>query len=858
MMRFLLLSTAFAFAADSSPQAEFFESKIRPMLAKNCFACHTTTKMGGLEMVSREALVKGGSRGPAVVTGDPGASLLLKAVRHDDEKLKMPPSGKLTETEISDLAAWIKDGAVWPESKAKAVQGYKITPEHRSWWAFQPVRKPVAPMVKDRAWVKTGIDRFILAKLESKGLKPVAPADRRSLIRRLYFDLTGLAPAPDEVDAFVNDKSPEALTKVVDRLLASPNYGERWGRYWLDVARYSDDKLNSTMDEPYDNAHRYRDWVIQAFNDDMPYDLFVKAQIAGDQLAHPQKQKLVAGLGFYGLSPEFQDDRVDATTRGFLALTAACAQCHDHKFDPIPTKDYYALLGVFSNTSKSEYPLAPEAEVKEFARLKERIEAKQKEIDEFQEKQAMQLAEIFARQTAEYLRAARKEGGAESLDKELMERLEKYLAEPTHEHPFLASSPEQVQELLLEVIAEKKKIDETNFIRLGGSQVRRNLASADLLSLPRDKYFLWRDFLNKDRVGKLESGIFYFRGDKLDRFLSGPWKSHLERLRAELAQRKKDLPPQYPYYHVVKDADTPKNLRIRIRGSMENLGEEAPRAFLSVLSEKEPAAFQKGSGRLELAEAIASPANPLTARVMVNRIWQSRFGTGIVATSSNFGQLGEKPSHPELLDYLAARFVEQGWSMKALHREILLSSVYQLAARHDERNFAVDPDNRLLWRANRRRLDIEPLRDVLLQVAGELDQTSGGPPKKLTADDNKRRTVYGFVSRRRLDGTLALFDFPNPNSTSEQRIQTATPLQQLFFLNSGFVEARAKALSERLQGMGTDDASRIREAYRLLYSRVPAPEETRAGIEYLQAEPKDGWTRYAQTLLSSNELLFVN
>ena len=855
---FLLLPAALI-AADSAP-AEFFEMKVRPLLATNCFTCHTgANKMGGLEMVSREALLKGGGRGPALTPGDPDASLLIRAVRQIDDKLKMPPSGKLSDTEIGDLAAWIKNGAIWPEAtaaKAAVATGYKITPEQRAWWAFQPVRKPASPAVKDKAWPRTDIDRFVLARLEAKGLKPVAPADRRSLIRRAYFDMIGLPPRPEEVDEFLKDTSPAAFAKVVDKLLASPHYGERWGRYWLDIARYSDDKLNSTQDEPYANAWRYRDWVIQAFHDDMPYDLFVKAQIAGDQLPRPDKDKFVAGLGFYSLSPEFQDDRVDATTRGFLALTAACAQCHDHKFDPIPTKDYYAMLGVFSSTRISEFPLAPAAVVKKYKESKEGVEAQQKEIDEFLDKQASQLAEIFAARTARYLGAARG-GEAGDLDTETLDRWKKYLA-AEREHPFLNEgvTPEAFQERLLDVIKEKKKIDETNFIRLGGSQARNDLARADLLSLERDKYFFWRDLMGKDRFGKFESGLFYYRSGKIERFLSGPWLAHLNALRAELDRRKKAVPEPYPFYHTIIDIEKPRNTRVQIRGSRDNLGEEAPRAFMTILCDGAPIPFANGSGRLELAEAIASDKNPLTARVMVNRLWQWHFGRPLVGTPSNFGQLGEKPSHPELLDYLAARFMEQGWSVKKLHREVLLSRVYQLSAAVTPINAAEDPDNRLLWHFPRRRLDIEPLRDTLLEVTGELDTTPGGAPSRLTEESNRRRTVYGFVSRRRLDGTLALFDFPNPNSHSEARIETGTPLQQLFFLNSAFIEARAKAFAKRIEGAG-DEAGRVALAYRILYSRAPRPEEVRLALEFVRAE-KDGWARYAQALLGSNELLFVN
>ncbi len=368
-MRAVLLAILCVGLASAKDPVEFFETQVRPLLAENCFACHTQSKMGGLEMTSREALLRGGNSGPAVEPKAPERSLLIQAVRYEHERIKMPPAGKLSDEQIAALVRWVDEGAVWPESAAAAApKKLKITDEQRRYWAFQPIAKPTPP---DAAGAVTPIDRFVLARLAKEGVKPAAPVDKRTLLRRAYFDLIGLPPTPDQVDAFLADDSPQAFARVVDELLASPRYGERWGRHWLDVARYSDDRLNSTEDEPYPNAFRYRDWVIQAFNDDMPYDLFVKAQIAGDQLTeqdlHGRTRKdVIGGLSFYGLSPNFQDDRIDVLGRGMMGLTIACAQCHDHKFDPIPTEDYYSLLGVFNSTETSEYPLAPKEVVEQY------------------------------------------------------------------------------------------------------------------------------------------------------------------------------------------------------------------------------------------------------------------------------------------------------------------------------------------------------------------------------------------------------------------------------------------------------------------------------------------------------------
>ena len=418
------LSVGCLCAAQAANPGEFFELHVRPVLAKNCYPCHTDSRMGGLRLDSREQVLKGGNSGPAMIPGDAANSLFIQAVSHTHPRLKMPPGGKLKDEEIANLKAWVNAGAVWPDTGPALAPKpeYRITPEQRAFWAFQPVRNPALPEVRNAAWTKGPIDRFILAGLEARGLAPAPAADKRTLIRRATFDLIGLPPTPDEVDAFLKDRAPDAFAKVVDRLLASPHYGERWGRYWLDVARYSDDKLNSERDEPYPNAFRYRDWVIQAFNDDMPYDMFVKAQIAGDLLPGVDRAEYEAGLGFYALSPEFQDDRVDATTRGFLGLTVACAQCHDHKYDPIPSQDYYSLLGIFNNTESHEYPLAPDSVVAAYRAQKEKIEKQQNALDEFVARQGGELAGILAEKTARFLLASRKLAPEDGMDPDTLAR----------------------------------------------------------------------------------------------------------------------------------------------------------------------------------------------------------------------------------------------------------------------------------------------------------------------------------------------------------------------------------------------------------------------------------------------------
>ena len=810
----------------------------------------------------------------------------------------MPPTGKLSDEQIQDLQSWVDAGAVWPETDDDALltpdvetTEYRISPQQRAFWSYQPVAQPAPPAVRDANWARTGVDRFVLARLEQAGIAPVERAGKRELIRRATLDLIGLPPTPEDVAAFLADETPEAFARVVDRLLASPHYGERWGRYWLDLARYADGKLGTAVDDPYTNAFRYRDWVIQALNDDLPYDQFVRAQLAADLLPEPERQKHLAALGFLALYPG-GDDRVDVTTKTFLGLTVGCAQCHDHKYDPIPTKDFYALQGIFSSSELHEYPLAPEDEVQAWKDAKAAVDAQKVAINKFIEDQSASLRKILFTQTAEYMLAARTviQGAADvahaaeaaGLDADILGRWVRYLRDTQIEHPFLQdwfavlerngseqevlAAAQAFEETVIAVDKEKTEIEDINYVRLGGAKGvadERTRQYTNLEFLDLKKWYLWRDMAYNPyspEGSKLDGGVFYFgtkKGFEVDRFLSGPWMAHLERMRAELKRLEDALPEQYPFIHGMRDKEKPADLRVAIRGDKENLGEPAPRAFVHILCDGTPEPFRQGSGRLELADAIVNPNNPLTARVMVNRIWMGHFGSGLVATPSNYGRMGEAPTHPELLDYLASRFVSGGWSMKSLHREIMLSATYQLTVAHHERNAAVDPENKLYWRANLvERLDAEALRDSILAVSGKLDATVGGPPQPF-GKDLQRRAVYGNVSRTQPDRSMALFDFPDPNATIEQRARTQGPMQRLYFMNNDMVVEQAEALADRIRREAPDgDEQGIRRAYELLYARPPSKAEIKLGLEYL-AGGDGAWRRYAQALLGSSEFRSV-
>jgi mono/diheme cytochrome c family protein len=895
-------------AAPPAQATEHFETKIRPLLAANCYACHGESAMAGLRVDSREALLRGGETGPAIVPGKPEASALIKAIQHADGFPRMPRGrAKLSQPDIDLLTEWVRGGALWPvaaETVPTPVASHEraVTAEHRAYWAFKPLAKPPVPSVTNSAWPRRDLDRFVLSRLEREGLTPVRPAGKLTLLRRATLNLTGLPPAPEDVDAFLADESPEAFAKVIDRLLASPQYGEHWARMWLDVARYGEDDYRSLDPKgrgyaPYPNAYLYRDWVIRAFNGDLPYDQFVKAQLAADLMQGSDRLRHLPALGFLGLGPWYYDngaveimraderhDRVDAVSRGLLGLTVGCARCHDHKYDPIPTKDYYALAGVFLNTEYHEYPLAPKAVVDDYKAKQFELRRKRELLGEFTATESRQLAESLAFQASKYMQAAWQVKGEpkrdrlqviekEKLDYELFDRWLVFLDKRPVFYPFLkdwqamiakggtAKEAETLadafQKLLLGLIIEQREVKKENdIIRARALPSSKPKEPANLphefktnddfcpgcdlvlrsMTVERNALFndVFRLNLDPDEApGKPQRpGLLQFNGWALEQRLDPSRRALIATLGKEVESLESSLGTMMTYVHGVRDVDAPTDLQVHLRGSPTRLGDRVPRGFLTVLGPTERKTFANGSGRLELAASLVE--QPIAMRVIVNRIWKEHFGTGLVNTPSNFGLNGERPSHPELLDHLAQVFVASGMSIKALHREIMLSATYQLSADHDPAAFAKDGGNRLYWRANRRRLSAEQIRDSVLAVAGALDKRIGGPSMTLTPLVD-RRTIYGKVSRYKLDEFLQLFDFPSPSQTAEQRFATNVPLQRLFFMNSDFMQQHAEKLAEKVAEEPNDDA-RIQKVYRLIFGRAATAEELKAGRDFLESE----------------------
>ena len=786
----LLALSCAAVPVRADEQAEFFEKKIRPVLLDNCLKCHGEKKTeNGLRVDSLEALLKGGEVGPAVVPGEPEKSLILVALKYEMDDMQMPPKGKLDDAVIADIEKWIKDGAHWPASEKTNAKDKNDKADPKNHWSLRPVANPPVPVVKDvKSDVKAPhpIDAFLLEQMQQKNLQPMPLADKRTLIRRATIDLTGLPPTSAEIAAFLKDESPHAFATLIDRLLASPEYGRRWGRHWLDVARYADTSGDGT-DMPVPTAYLYRDYVIRAFNSDMPFDQFLREQLAGDLLAkdHPDSPRYadqIIATGFIALSRRFGnskfaemhliiDETLDTLGKGMLGMTISCARCHDHKFDAVSQEDYYGLAGYFRST---QYPHA----------------------------------------------------GTE------------HGQEPSNLVPISAEDIPytQHQNAVADVLLRIKKLER---------KVSKGKAEADRKALAETK--------------------------------------------TELENLKKITPPapvgKLAWAVTDKTDDEVGDAPLLMRGEPSREGKPVPRGYLTAITPTAPHIADAQSGRLELAHWIASSANPLTTRVIVNRLWHWHFGKGIVATPDNFGVQGKPPTHPALLDHLASKFVEMNWSIKSMHRYIMLSDAYQRSSASATEQLVIDPDNANYWRFERQRLDAESLRDGIMFISGDLDLSDGGPhpfPDVMkvritqgspfrTAYSSQKRSVFLMTQRLQRHSFLGLFDGPDTNKATGLRDESTVPLQALYLMNSKFIAAQSQLFAGRIIKAGKDDRARAKWAIEAAWSMQASDDELSMAVDYVQAfmnslpgslgadkRSEQAWASYAKVLLTSNMFMFVD
>jgi Protein of unknown function (DUF1553)/Protein of unknown function (DUF1549)/Planctomycete cytochrome C len=826
-----------ALPAEPRPTKEgidFFEAKIRPVLVHHCYRCHAgdpEKAKGHLVLDTHDGLRKGGDSGEVVSPRHPEKSLLIEALKY--EGLEMPPDEQLPDEVIEDFEKWVEMGAPDPRLGKAANPKNKVDiASAKRYWAFQLPKATAAPKVHDTSWPRSDLDRFILARLEKEGLQPVGDADRQTLLRRVTFDLIGLPPTPEEIAAFLNDKSSQALEKVVDRLLASPHFGERWGRHWLDVVRYAE-STGKERNVPYRYAWRYRDYVFDSFNADKGFDKFIIEQLGGDLLQiadQAEKNRLAIATGFLAIGPksvntnnpeQFKvdtiDDQIDVTGRAFLGLTIACARCHDHKFDPIPQTDYYAIAGIFHSTETLSGTAAGRrtATERNLLHLKGNDRILQEARPETKEQAALQdeIAKV---------------------EKELDE-LHRKLKEAQKRPPKVAAGKKKGKgqpQAAAKAVAKAPKID------------------------PKK---------TREEIKKLE--------DRLDELQKNPT-------------------PLGNYALGVRDADVPGDFNLLVRGELKEKGAKVPRGVLTVL--RTPETFQlpasKHSGRLTLAHWIADKSNPLTARVFVNRVWEHLFGEGLVDSVDNFGALGNEPSHPELLDALAVEFMNDKWSVKKLIRKIVLTRTYQLSSAHHPSNYEKDPGNRLLWRMSRRRLDAEAIRDALLVASGQLDherplgspvmelgnrQMGGGMGMGKKMQDVRKptqvRSVYLPIVRGQVPEMLSIFDMADPSLIVGKRDVTTVPTQALFLMNNPFVIKQAEEMAQRLLAQSSlDQPGRVDLAYQLALGRSASDQEKSRMGKYLAdyqksfAAAKGGgnpqlaaWTSVCQVLFQSAEFRYV-
>jgi mono/diheme cytochrome c family protein len=968
--------------------ADFFEAKVRPILVQHCQKCHGPEKTkGGLRLDSKAGWQKGGDQGPVIVPGNPAGSLLIRAIQYGDPDLRMPPRAKLPDRDIATLVEWVKRGAPDPRNGEKTSQGTIATAKAMKWWSLQPVTRPPVPKI---AAITNPIDAFIIAKLHKNGLQLSPRADKRTLIRRATYDLTGLPPTPEEVEAFLADHSPDAFAKVIDRLLASPHYGERWGRHWLDLVRYAD-TAGENSDHPLPHAWRYRNWVIDAVNRDQPYDEFLRQQIAGDILATQgppeQHASRIIATGFLALARRFghdidkdmhltHEDVIDTLGKTVLGLSLGCARCHAHKYDPISVEDYYALYGIFDSTRFSFPGCEPKQQPRDLVSLCSQAEWNRRlkpvqdkladldralaQFDRVQAANTQQLRATMAKSAHVLARGQIGDGKAQDFIGPLLQRINIKPGEmiqlsitPLANHgadttlieweiaeiggknrrwnltrdvldDLVAANPHADRQgnigvwwfldgrngpkLLPEKMSKLNGKAGLNVWRDGDTpSVLVNAAFQDVKAwtrLPARSLFVHPAANGPVAVGWVSpiTGTLRITGRVVDAHPGGSdgvgWQiehfaadlaGELQTLVPAVAGRQKilrdrsELSSRQPKMEVAYAASEgrPHDARIHLRGDPEKLGATVPRRVLEILG-GQAVPPGSGSGRLHLARWLTRPENPLTARVMVNRIWQHHFGTGLVKTPSDFGARGQPPTHPELLDWLAAEFMQSGWSIRHMHRLIMLSAVYRQQSSQGAAGEA-DPAGELYGRFTRRRLSAEEIRDSLLHMSGRLERTQGGPhpfPPESTWSftqhapfnavyDNNRRSVYLMVTRNRRHPFLGLFDGADPNATTPWRQETTVPTQALYFMNDPFFHEQAAVCADRFLARPDDD-SRVNDAFRLIFQRAPTPRDMEAARSFLDryraelttlppaARTRAAWSALARILLASNEFLYLD